>query len=65
MEMISQKRPATSEPTGIIFGKIIRVTSGAKTKCTKSYIIPAVEPQPDAIVIHYGTNDLRRQKQPE
>ena len=30
----------------------------------KSYIIPAVELEPDAIVIHRGTNDLRRQEQP-
>ena len=31
----------------------------------KSYIIPTVEPEPDTIVIHCGTNDLRRQEQPE
>ena len=31
----------------------------------ESYIIPTVELEPDAIVIHCGTNDLRRQKQPE
>ena len=39
--------------------------SGAKTKCMKSYIIPTVELRPDATVIHCGTNDLRRQEQPE
>ena len=31
----------------------------------KSYIIPTVGLEPDAIVIHCGTNDLRRQEQPE
>ena len=107
MEMISQERPATSEPTGITFEKIIasiekvlkttkslnqkrtiaivgdlmikniygpshsdnksnvfvKSISGAKTKCMKSYIIATVEIEPDAIVIHCGTNDLRRQEQ--
>ena len=31
----------------------------------KSYIIPTVELEPDAIVIHCGMNNLRRQEQPE
>ena len=31
----------------------------------KSYIIPTVQFEPDAIVIYCCTNDLRRQKQPE
>ena len=31
----------------------------------KSYIILTVELEPDAIVIHCDTNDLRRQEQPE
>ena len=31
----------------------------------KSYIIPTVELEPDTIVIHCGTNDFRRQEQPE
>ena len=105
----TSERPATSEPTGITFGKIIasiekvlkttkslnkkeqllqweirwlkisigqliqiiRVTffvksiSGAKSKCVKSYIIPNVEHEPGAIVIHCRTNDLRRQGQLE
>ena len=109
MEVISQERLATSEPTGITFRKIIvsirestkndqkfkpkrriaivgdlmfkniygpshsdnksnvfvKSISGAKTKCMKSYLIPTVELEPDAIVIHCGTNNLRRQEQPE
>ena len=43
----------------------VKSISGAKTKCMKSYIIPTVELEPDAIVIHCSTNDLRRQEQPE
>ena len=31
----------------------------------KSYIIPTVELEPDGMVIHCGTNDLRRQQQTE
>ena len=31
----------------------------------KSYTIPTVELEPDAIVIHCSTNDLRRQEQLE
>ena len=31
----------------------------------KSYMIPIVELEPDTMVIHCGTNDLRRQEQPE
>ena len=31
----------------------------------KSYIIPTVELEPDAIVIHCGTTNLRRKEQPE
>ena len=43
----------------------LKSISGAKTKCMKNYIIPTVELEPDAIVINCGTNDLRRQEQPE
>ena len=55
-------RPSYSDNKSNVFVKSI---SGAKTKCMKSYIIPTVELEPDAIVIHCGTNDLRRQEQPE
>ena len=41
---------------------LVQSISGAKTKCMKSYIIPTVELQPDAIVTQCGTNDLRRQE---
>ena len=54
--------PSYSDNKSNVFAKSI---SGAKTKCMKSYIIPTEELEPDAIVIHCGTNDLRRQEQPE
>ena len=54
--------PSYSDNKSNVFVKSI---SGAKTKCMKSYIIPTVELEPDAIVIHCGTNDLSRQEQPE
>ena len=38
---------------------------GAKTKCMKSYIIPTAEFEPEVIVLHCGTNDLRRTLTPE
>ena len=40
----------------------VKSISGDKMKCMKSYIIPTVELEPDAIVIHCGMNDLRRQE---
>ena len=54
--------PSYSDNKSNVF---VKSTSGAKTKCRKSYLIPAVELQPGAIVIHCGTNDLTRQEQPE
>ena len=54
--------PSYSDNKSNVFIKSI---SGAKTKCMKSYIVPTVELEPDAIVIHCDTNDLRRQEQPE
>ena len=54
--------PSYSDNKSNVFVKPI---SGAKTKCMKSYIIPTVELEPDAIVIHCDTNDFRRQEQPE
>ena len=52
--------PTYSDNKSYVFVKSI---SGAKTKCMKSYTIPTVEFEPDVIVIHCGTNDLRRQEQ--
>ena len=51
-----------SDNTSNVFVKSI---SGAKMKCMKSYIIPTVKLEPDAIVIHCGTDDLRRQEHSE
>ena len=54
--------PSYSDNKSNVFVKSI---SGAKAKCMKSFIIPTLELEPDAIVIYCGTNDLRRQEQPE
>ena len=54
--------PSYSDNKSNVFVKSI---SGGKTKCMKSYIICTIELEPDAIVIHCGTDDLRRQEQPE
>ena len=51
--------PTYSDNKSNIFVKPI---FGTKTKCMKGYVIPTVELKPDAIVIHCGTNDLRRQE---
>ena len=49
--------PSYSDNESNVFVKSI---SGAKMKCMKSYMIPIVELEPDTMVIHCGTNDLRR-----
>ena len=54
--------PSYSDNKSSAFVKSI---SGTKTECMERYIIPTVELKPDAIVVHCGTNDLKRQKQPE
>ena len=51
--------PTYSDIKSNVFVKSI---SGAKPKCLKSYIIPTVELEPDAIVIDCGTNDLKRRE---
>ena len=37
----------------------------AKTKDMEFYIIPALEQNPEAIIIHSGTNNLKRNSSPE
>ena len=37
----------------------------AKTKDMECYIIPALEQNPEAIIIHSGTNNLKRNSSPE
>ena len=54
--------PTCSDNKSKVF---VKSKSDAKTKCMKSYIIPTVELELDAVVIHCGTNDLRREEQPE
>ena len=54
--------PSYSDNESKVFVKSI---SGAKTKFMKNYMVSTVELEPDAIVINCGTNDLRRQEQPE
>ena len=38
---------------------------GAKIECVKDYIKPTLKFNPDAIILHVGTNDLRSEKSAE
>ena len=38
---------------------VVKYFSGAKTKDMESYIIPTLEQNPETIIIHSGTNDLK------
>ena len=38
---------------------VVKHFSSAKTKDMKSYVIPTVEQNPDHIILHTGTNDLK------
>ena len=44
---------------------VVKHFSGAKTKEMKSYIIPTLEQNPETIIIHSGTNDLKSDSSPE
>ena len=44
---------------------VVKYFRRAKTKDMECYIIPALEQNPDAIIIHSGTNDLKRNSSPE
>ena len=50
---------------GIKIGKavchrvVVRSISGATTNAMKDYLKPNLEPNPDEVVLHVGTNDLR------
>ena len=44
-----------------IFGKSF---PGSTIDCMKDYIKPSLKYDPDAIIIHVGTNDLRTEKEP-
>ena len=39
---------------------VVKSINGAKTKCMKSYVIPTVELDPKILVLHCGTNDMKR-----
>ena len=43
----------------------VKSFSGEKNKCRKSYIISTAELQPEVIILHCGTNDLRQTVTPE
>ena len=45
--------------------KVVKHFSGAKAKDMKSYIIPTLEQNPETIIIHYRTNDLKSDSTPE
>ena len=38
---------------------MVKHFSGAKTKDMESYIIPTLEQNPEKIIIHSGTNDVK------
>ena len=42
---------------------LVKSFSGATTKAMKDYLKPNLEPSPDEVVLHVGTNDLK-QKEP-
>ena len=44
---------------------VVKHFSGAKTKDMESYIIPTLEQNPETIIIHSGTNDLKSDSSPE
>ena len=44
---------------------VIKTFPGASTKCMKSYIQPTTDKNPDVVVLHCGTNDLRSNIKPE
>ena len=44
---------------------VVKYFSGAKTKDMESYIIPTVEQNPETIIVHSGTSDLKRDSSPE
>ena len=44
---------------------VIKYFSGAKTKDMESYTIPTLEQNPETIIIHCGTNDLKSDSYPE
>ena len=44
---------------------VVKHFSGAETKDKESYIIPTLEQNPETIIIHCGTNDLKSDSSPE
>ena len=44
---------------------VVKHFTGAKTKEVKSYIITTLEQNPETIIIHSGTNDLKSDSSPE
>ena len=44
---------------------VVKHFSGAKTKDMESYIIPTLEQNPETIIIHSGTNNLKSDSSPE
>lgn len=44
---------------------VVKTFPGASTNCMKSYVKPTTEKNPDGIILHCGTNDLRANSNPE
>ena len=43
---------------------VVKTFPGARTSCMEHYVIPTLNQQPDVVIIHCGTNDLKV-KQPD
>ena len=44
---------------------IVKSFPGAKLDCMSHYVIPTVKSNPDRIIIHCGTNNLKMDESPE
>ena len=44
---------------------VVKSFSGATTKHMETYVKPSLEQSPDSIVLHCGTNDLKKIKEPQ
>ena len=44
---------------------VVKTFPGARTSCMEHYVVPTLNQQPDAVIIHCGTNDLKTKKPDE
>ena len=43
---------------------VVKCFRGAKTECMYSYTIPPLKENPDIVLLHCGTNDLKKEEDP-